>query len=68
MKPLLIAAALVLGFVGPVSINTCDSGAAMAQTFRMGCCKICGKGKACGDSCIARNKTCHKPAGCACNG
>ncbi|WP_265588010.1 hypothetical protein [Sphingomicrobium arenosum] len=32
------------------------------------CCKTCRKGKACGDSCIARNKTCHKPAGCACNG
>lgn len=32
------------------------------------CCKICRKGKACGDSCIARDKTCHKPPGCACNG
>lgn len=32
------------------------------------CCKICRKGKACGDSCIARNKTCRKGAGCACNG
>lgn len=32
------------------------------------CCKICRKGKACGNSCIARNKTCHQPPGCACNG
>lgn len=32
------------------------------------CCKICRKGKACGDSCIARYKTCHKGPGCACNG
>lgn len=32
------------------------------------CCKICSKGKACGDSCIARNKTCRKGPGCACNG
>lgn len=32
------------------------------------CCKICRKGKACGDSCIARYKTCHKGQGCACNG
>jgi hypothetical protein len=31
------------------------------------CCKICSKGKACGDSCIARNETCHKGVGCACN-
>tara|TARA_B100001094_G_C18176900_1_gene798424 strand:- start:2553 stop:2807 length:255 start_codon:yes stop_codon:yes gene_type:complete len=32
------------------------------------CCKICKKGKACGDSCINKNYTCRKPAGCACNG
>lgn len=32
------------------------------------CCKVCKKGKACGDSCIARNKTCKKGKGCACNG
>jgi hypothetical protein len=31
-----------------------------------GCCKHCVKGKPCGDTCIARSKTCHKPAGCAC--
>ncbi|MFQ6018758.1 MAG: thermonuclease family protein [Kiloniellaceae bacterium] len=31
------------------------------------CCKICRKGKACGNSCISRLKTCHKPPGCACN-
>lgn len=31
------------------------------------CCKICSKGKACGNSCIARNKTCHKGPGCACD-
>lgn len=32
------------------------------------CCKVCTTGKACGDSCIARNKTCHKGPGCACDG
>lgn len=32
------------------------------------CCKICQKGKACGDSCISRSYTCHKGPGCACNG
>lgn len=31
------------------------------------CCKICKKGKACGDSCISRSKTCHKGPGCACD-
>jgi hypothetical protein len=32
------------------------------------CCKICRKGKACGDSCIKRTYTCTKPPGCACDG
>jgi hypothetical protein len=32
------------------------------------CCKICRKGKACGDSCIASEKTCHVVPGCACDG
>ena len=32
------------------------------------CCKTCKKGKACGDSCISRDKKCHKPKGCACDG
>jgi hypothetical protein len=32
------------------------------------CCRICTTGKACGNSCIARNLTCRQPPGCACNG
>lgn len=32
------------------------------------CCRVCQKGKACGDSCISRSYTCRKPPGCACNG
>jgi hypothetical protein len=32
------------------------------------CCKVCSAGKACGDSCISKDKTCNKPPGCACNG
>ncbi len=31
-----------------------------------GCCKRCSKGKPCGNSCIARSKSCHKGPGCAC--
>ncbi|PCC70126.1 hypothetical protein SAMN02745121_03553 [Nannocystis exedens] len=31
-----------------------------------GCCKYCSTGKPCGNTCIARNKTCHKGPGCAC--
>ena len=32
------------------------------------CCRICRRGKACGNSCIARNRTCRVGPGCACNG
>ena len=32
------------------------------------CCKICRKGKACGNSCISKKYTCRKPPGCACDG
>jgi competence protein ComEC len=32
-----------------------------------GCCRICTAGKACGDSCIAKNKNCNVGPGCACN-
>ena len=34
----------------------------------MACCRICTQGKACGNSCIARDKICHQGAGCACDG
>ncbi|MBC8254281.1 MAG: SH3 domain-containing protein [Ardenticatenia bacterium] len=40
----------------------------ITQPPRRSCCKICTTGKACGNSCIARWKTCHQPPGCACNG
>lgn len=32
------------------------------------CCKICKKGKACGNSCISRSYNCTKSKGCACDG
>jgi hypothetical protein len=32
------------------------------------CCKICHKRKACGDTCISRQDTCHVGQGCACDG
>jgi len=31
------------------------------------CCRVCDAGQACGNTCIAANKTCHKGRGCACN-
>ena len=46
-----------------------------SQNFNLGdlntnqsCCKICKKGKACGNSCISKEYVCRKPPGCACNG
>ena len=36
-------------------------------TPRDECCKVCSKGKACGNSCISRSYTCRKGRGCACN-
>ena len=38
------------------------------EKYAQSCCKICRKGKACGNSCISRSKTCHKGKGCACDG
>ena len=38
------------------------------EEYAQGCCKICSKGKACGNSCISRSKQCHKGRGCACDG
>lgn len=34
----------------------------------LACCKICTKGKACGDTCISQDKICHVGPGCACDG
>ena len=31
------------------------------------CCKVCRKGKACGDTCIKRSYECTEPPGCACD-
>jgi competence protein ComEC len=37
------------------------------QGVRTVCCRVCTTGKACGNSCIARDRQCHQPTGCACN-
>jgi len=34
----------------------------------LACCKVCSVGKACGNTCISRDKTCHVGQGCACDG
>ena len=32
------------------------------------CCKVCTKGKACGNTCISQDENCHVGPGCACDG
>lgn len=32
------------------------------------CCRTCHSGRACGNTCIAANRECHTPPGCACDG
>ena len=53
----------------PVRPRRSSGGSAVKRPpLRSSCCRICRKGKACGDSCISITKTCRKPLGCACNG
>jgi hypothetical protein len=59
--------AAVLGFATAPSLALEPTSEAIELAPKE-CCKICRKGKACGDSCIARDKKCHKPPGCACDG
>lgn len=54
--------------VGVQSSEGVETALETVESSARACCKICRKGKACGDSCIARHLTCHKPRGCACNG
>ena len=42
-------------------------GKRLASEGQKTCCKICRKGKACGNSCISRGYTCRKKPGCACD-
>ena len=63
------------GFEGDPLAGTCEAAVAPATNvgeegaiLTAACCKICRKGKACGDTCIKRSYTCTKPPGCACDG
>ena len=62
----LTAIAEIMGVAPPGPEWSLMPGSAMI--YDAACCKVCSKGKACGDSCISREKECHKGQGCACNG
>lgn len=63
MRGWALGLALALAPIG-VAVPGCESGLAFARS----CCKVCKAGKACGDSCISRDKNCQKGVGCACDG
>jgi endonuclease YncB( thermonuclease family) len=42
-------------------------GKRLASKGTKACCKICRKGKACGNSCIRKTYTCREEQGCACD-
>jgi len=46
---------------------TLDSSTRPSCRPRAECCRVCSKGKACGNSCISTRYTCHKGRGCACD-
>lgn len=54
--------------VAPAPVPAEKPNPPVEQEVKTTCCKICTKGKACGDSCISKSYTCHKGPGCACDG
>ncbi len=54
--------------VTPPTATTAASRATDSPAPARSCCKVCRSGKACGDTCIAANRTCRVGPGCACNG
>jgi|GEM_PF-1230452 len=51
-----------------VPASAIDSSSSDKPMNSQQCCKVCNKGKACGNSCINRSYTCTKAPGCACDG
>lgn len=60
---LAVVCGLTLGLGVAVAVVPVNATACTAD----GCCRHCTRGKACGDTCIARDKQCHQAPGCACD-
>ncbi len=60
--------AISAGQEASICLTTSEQIAAPGLLQPAACCKVCKKGKACGDSCISKSKTCRKAPGCACDG
>jgi len=65
LKPFAILAFAAAATLVPLSLDAC--GAGFSAEAQRSCCRVCTKGKACGNSCIARHLNCHRGQGCACN-
>lgn len=62
----LLALAFLAVAPGPSSAAVTPGATCSISDGQQTCCKRCRKGKPCGDTCIARNRTCNTPRGCAC--
>ncbi|MFC2967669.1 hypothetical protein [Acidimangrovimonas pyrenivorans] len=63
--PLFLAPSVTVTADGLDRLDAALAGA--GRRYAAACCKICRAGKACGNSCISRAKSCHKGPGCACD-
>lgn len=65
---LLLLSSFIAGALTPDgSFGSRERAAARKCIPRSECCRVCSKGKACGNSCIKATYTCHKGRGCACD-
>jgi hypothetical protein len=60
-----VAPAAITPATSPTAAPTPARPPAQAQPQRT-CCRVCSAGKPCGNTCIAANRTCRQPPGCAC--
>ena len=51
----------------PFTQDSVEPAIAPVEATSPACCRVCSTGKACGNTCISRDRQCHQPAGCACN-
>lgn len=66
---LLIPLALLSGASPAVDVGAAPAECRIdPETGARQCCKVCKRGKACGNTCISRRLNCHRPRGCACDG
>lgn len=76
MRQAMIGALLVLLSASAAAAGTLPSTGGLWQQILSqiphprpaSCRRVCTRGYACGYACISRNRRCHQPPGCACDG